>query len=455
MQKNFHEGDIHSTLSFIHENLEALKLVHKDLSRADLVCEESLLRLMKHADFCRKKYFMIRVRKSFGNILIDLSVPGKEFNFSGFIDIPDDSEFSPESQEAIQNLILRSFTSNISFKHLRDFNTITITALTSNYSGLYKVLSALILAIITGLTMRAFLPEDLCMTINNDIFRVVSAVFLNGLKMCAVPIVFFSIILCFADVGNLSGIKKAGTSGAKSILRACHDLNATFIGITKILVKFVPLVVFCSISSTIITMGFDIIASFLGILLTILLGHALMNIIYSLLIKFCAGLNPALIYKKCLSVIITAFSTCSSNAAIPDAMTAANKMGISQKFYPFAVSIGTSLNKEGGCIYLSVILLSVMNIYGFNISFPQIISLAVSIIILLSVSPSMPCAGIARLSVLFMQIGLPLDLMGALMALTSIEDMFETPANCMGNITAMTLAAKSENLIDLKEYNKP
>ena len=39
------------------------------------------------------------------------------------------------------------------------------------------------------------------------------------------------------------------------------------------------------------------------------------------------------------------------------------------------------------------------------------------------------------------------------MALTSIEDMFETPANCLGNITAMTLAAKSENLLDVMEFN--
>ena len=56
LQKNFSEGDINSALSFISESLKALKLADKDRMRAELVCEESLLRLMKYADFNRKNY---------------------------------------------------------------------------------------------------------------------------------------------------------------------------------------------------------------------------------------------------------------------------------------------------------------------------------------------------------------------------------------------------------------
>lgn len=541
MQKKFNKDELHAALSFIHETLEDLRLAGKELSRAELICEESLLRLMKYSDFNTINYFIVRVRKNFGNVFVDLSVPGEEFDFAGSIELlpsPEDYEFSPESQAAIQNLIFRSQAGNITFRHSGHFNTITVKALSSSYSNLYKVLTALGLAIAAGLSMRAFLPDELCMTINNNFFSVVSSLFLNGLKMCAVPIIFFSIILCFADLKNLSGIKRAGTklfswfilfqvvavsigftlvfifgtgkgaglsltsritdgqdfalslgnmitnlmpdnmirpflegkvlqliifavlaglaagiSGAKIFLSLCAEVNTIFMRITAILINLVPWVVFCSVSSMIITTGLNTVITFTGILFTLLAGHALMNIIFCLVIKL-SGLNPAVMYKKFMNAIITAFSTCSSNATIPDMMNAADKMGISRKFYPFAVPFTTSISKPIFCLYMSVIILSAANMYGLNLALSEIISLAVSIIILVIASPSVPGAGPAQLSIMFIQMGLPLDLLAPIIAVTVIEDMSETPTHCVSVITSTLLAAKSEKLLDIEEYNK-
>lgn len=182
----------------------------------------------------------------------------------------------------------------------------------------------------------------------------------------------------------------------------------------------------------------------------VLAGFALMNIIYCLAIRFFAGLNPAVMYKKFMNVIMEAFSTCSSNAVIPDSMIAANKMGISPKFYPFAIPMAVSINKEGACVYMSIMLLSVANMYGLDLSFTQVISLGMSIIILMAVSDSGPAA----MSLLFTQLGLPLDLIAPIIAVIAIEDMFETPTNCLGNITSTLLAAKSANLLDIEKYYK-
>ena len=540
MHKDFVEGEIDSALRFIHDELEALKLSGKDLTRSELVCEESLLRLMRYADFDGIKYFRVRVRKSFGNILIDLSVPGEDFDFAESLELPDGSEIADDSQEALQNLIFRSYVNNISFRHSRKFNTITITALTSSYSSLYKVLTALALAVVTGLSMRAFLPDDLSMTINNNIFSVITEIFINGLKMCALPVIFFSIILCFSDMGSIKSIKRAGAklfswfiffqvtgvfigfglvylfgtgkgaglslasglagsqefsisfrdtvinlmpdnvikpflddkvlqlvtlailtgiasglAGAKIFLNFCGELNAIFMKVTSILIKFVPVVIFSSISSMIITAGLNTIISFAGVLFVLVSGYAVLNIIFSLAVRFYARLSPIVMYKKLTNVIITAFSTCSSNAAIPDMMNSAAKMGISKKFYPFAISLATSTSKPAYCLYMSAIILSVANMYGLNLSFTQIISLAVSIIILIFASPVFPGAGPAQLSIMFIEMGLPLDLLAPIIAVSIIEDVFETPTHCVSVITSTLLAAGSENLIDIKEYNKP
>ena len=237
MQKNFCKDELKAALSFIHENLEALKLSHKNAMRAELFCEEALLRLMAYAYFNTTNYFRVRVRKSFGNILIDLAVPGDEFDFAESLELPEYEEISyGDSQEAIiQNLLLRSFIGQASFRHSRNFNIVTLAALRSNYSGLYKVLSALFLAVAAGLLMRAFLPEDLCMKINDNIF---------ALKDMIINLMPDNLIRPFLEDNMLQLImlavlmgSAAGIAGAQSIIKGCNELNAIFMRVTALLIK--------------------------------------------------------------------------------------------------------------------------------------------------------------------------------------------------------------------------
>ena len=132
-------------MAFIHDNLAALKLNTKDINRAELACEESLLRMLNHSDFTKRKTFSVRVRKFLGDVFIDLTVPGSEFDFIGSVDIPslpdDNDEVPPDTAAAIQSLILRSFSQNIAYKNSRNVNIVRIKALTSTMrdcSGLLR-----------------------------------------------------------------------------------------------------------------------------------------------------------------------------------------------------------------------------------------------------------------------------------------------------------------------------
>ncbi|MBR0150001.1 MAG: dicarboxylate/amino acid:cation symporter, partial [Synergistaceae bacterium] len=201
-----------SALGYIHEQLAAMKLKTKDAIRAELMCEDSLVSLMDNADFSGMGYFRVNVRKVFGTVIIDLAVPGREFEFSGGTGIQplkDDDELQ-ESYEAIRNIVLRSFSGNIRYRHSGNLNTVRIKAVRSSYAGLYQTLAALFLAVVSGVALRNFAPAEVCASVNNNILDPIRTVFLNGLKMCAVPIVFFSVVSCIADMGGLSGIKRTG-----------------------------------------------------------------------------------------------------------------------------------------------------------------------------------------------------------------------------------------------------
>ena len=199
-------------LEFIHDSIAALRLNTKDSNRAELMCEESLVNLMKHSDFSVIGYFRVNVRKVFGDVIIDFVVPGSEFEFSGPAEILPlkDNDALQESYESIQRLVLHSFMQYIRYKHSGKFNTVRIKAVRSNYSGVCKTLAALFLAVISGLLLRAFAPEAVYMSLNDNILVPIRSVFLNGLNMCVIPIVFCSIVSCISDIGGLSGLKQAG-----------------------------------------------------------------------------------------------------------------------------------------------------------------------------------------------------------------------------------------------------
>lgn len=208
------DGALSQVLEFIREQLAELKLDAKASCRAELMCEESLVSLLKYSDFTKTQAFTVNVSKFLGSVSIKLTVPGQEFAFDGVLPLSDGAnseDISPETAEAIRNMLLRSFSQHIKYRHSGSYNIITIRAVRSSYAGLYVVLCAMLCAVICGLLMRAFVPESVYMSVNDNVFVPVRTIFLNGLKLCAIPLVFLSIVSCMADAGSMSELKHTGS----------------------------------------------------------------------------------------------------------------------------------------------------------------------------------------------------------------------------------------------------
>ncbi|MBQ7219615.1 MAG: dicarboxylate/amino acid:cation symporter [Synergistaceae bacterium] len=520
-------------LEYIHGRLESLKLPSRERTRAELMSKESLLRLYEHADFSKIKRIRAGVSNFLGNITVTLRVPGEEFVFTGGLEeiIPDDDD--TDNAEALQNVLLRSFGNNVVYRHSRHHNVVTVRAVRSEYAGLYKTLGALILAVITGLALRGTEAGTL---LNSSFLEPVKTIFMNGLKTCAVPIVFFSIVSCIADAGNLSGLRKIGmrllrwflvmqvlgvvvgfgtallagagkgaglaassqpsgagasislidrvinimpgnivrpfseadmlqlillafmigaaisATGSKNVKNMFAELDRVFMKVTGYLIGFMPLVVFCSIASMIIAAGLDTVLSLLGLMLTMIIGFAVMNAVYCLAVRLVAGLKPSVMYRKSFSALMTAFMTCSNNAAIPDIMNASESLGISSKLYSFGVPLGVSLNKSGLCAYSAMSIIAAANMYGVNIPAMSLVSLGVSILIVTLAAPSMPGSGIISLSILLAQAGCPVEFVGLAMSIDAVVDMLRTSTTCAGNIATEIIVAKLGGELDTERY---
>ncbi|MBQ7216600.1 MAG: dicarboxylate/amino acid:cation symporter [Synergistaceae bacterium] len=542
MSNNDTDSALSLSLEYIRRQLAALRLTPKDINRAELMCEESLVTLLKHADFSGTGAFTVNISKFFGNVSIKLTVPGQEFAFSdGLGDVlPLDSEdISPEAAESIRNMLLRSFGQNLRYRHSGKYNIITVRAVRSAYSGLYAVLGAMACSGICALLMKAYLPESIYMSVNDSVFVPVRGLFMNGLKLCAVSAVFLSIALCMADTGSMSGIKRtggkilgcflmtqvfslmigfglmlafrvgegagltvpssgnaqavsvsvldtlvnvipsdmvspflhgnmlqlialavilgvcAGLSGAKSVTHLFTELNGIFTKAMGLFLKMVPAVVFCSIASLILTIGAGNLLSVLGILLLLAAGDMLLFLLYWLMVKFLAGLSPAVMYKKSIPALITAVSTCSSIAALPDSMRCAKNMGIPPHVYSFSLPLGITVSKNISLIWIVAGVMFTANIYGRVLTFGDMVFLGITALILVTGSANMPGGGAVVMPVILMHMGIPADTVPLFLMIGVMLDMLDTSTICMMPLTAALVVSAREGVLDVKEYERP
>ena len=123
--------------------------------------EESLLSLVKHSDFIDGSAIFVNFRQLFGNVSITLTVPGQEFNFAENlnIDVPFSDEGMPDAQEAVQNMLIRSFEDRLKYSHKKGFNTITINAVISRRASFYWLMTALISAIAASILLNRYVPR--------------------------------------------------------------------------------------------------------------------------------------------------------------------------------------------------------------------------------------------------------------------------------------------------------
>ncbi len=257
----------------------------------------------------------------------------------------------------------------------------------------------------------------------------------------------FIAVLC----GIATGLLGRYSQHLSDLFNACNDL---FLKITSLIIRLMPVAVFCSIMSMVMTMGLATIISLLGIFGTFLLGLLAMMLVYCLLMLIFGRLNPIPFVRKYAPYMVQVFSMASSNASIPVNMDACEKkLGVTKKIYSLSIPLGATLNMDGTCIYLAIFALGLAKIYGAGITHGAMLSMVISILVLSVGAPGIPGSGLICLSVLLTQLGVPVEAVGLIMGIDSLCGMFRCMSNCLGDVAVTAIVAKSEGELDIKKYN--
>jgi DAACS family dicarboxylate/amino acid:cation (Na+ or H+) symporter len=260
----------------------------------------------------------------------------------------------------------------------------------------------------------------------------------NG-EMLAV--IFFSLMIGVA----LTFISK---EKGEPMIKFLESLGHVTIAIIELVMKVAPLGVFCLIFSVTARFGFDLLLNLLKYVLTVIGSLALFQVVaYALVVKLVSRINPLDFFRKIRLVMITAFSTSSSNATLPTTMRISEEnLGISKEISGFVLPLGATMNMNGTALFEGATVLFLAQVFGIHLTLgAQLVVVLMSVITAIGVA-GIPGGSIPLLMMVLRLVGVPMEGIAIILGVDRILDMCRTVLNVTGDIVTATVVTRFEGI---------
>jgi len=218
---------------------------------------------------------------------------------------------------------------------------------------------------------------------------------------------------------------------------------------------FAPYAVFCLVGKAVAELGLEIVIQISGYFMVIifaLLFHAFVT--QMIILKVFTGLDISLFLKKIRNAQMFAFSTSSSGATIPITLrTVQERLGVDKSVSAFSVPFGATINMDGTAMMQGVATVFIANLYGVDFGITEYVTIVVTAVLASIGTAAVPSVGLVMLTLVFSQVGLPIEAIGYILGIDRVVDMTRTAVNVTGDTVVTTIVAKSEDRIDLDVFN--
>jgi proton glutamate symport protein len=253
-------------------------------------------------------------------------------------------------------------------------------------------------------------------------------------------IVVFTIIFAL-------GVKAAK---ATQIVDLCQSLSEVMFKYTGFVMKFAPIGVACAMSNTVGKYGLDVLFS---------LGKLVGTLYLALIIFVICVLGPVMYIakvpvKKFLTAVkepfILAFSTTSSEAALPKALQAMESIGVPRPVVSFVLPLGYTFNLDGTTLYLSLAAVFVAQAAGVEMPIEKQVLMLITLMLTSKGVAAVPRASLVILAGTLASFNLPLAGIALILGVDTLMDMARTSVNVFGNCLASVVLARWEGVFDDK-----
>jgi proton glutamate symport protein len=249
-------------------------------------------------------------------------------------------------------------------------------------------------------------------------------------------IVVFAIL--FAAACSAIGAK------AKPVLDFCGGLAEVMFRYTGYVMKYAPIGVGAAIAVTVGSKGLGVLKHLGLLIITFYIALAIFVVFVLGAVCLAARVPIGRFARAVREPVLIAFSTTSSEAALPLALERMEQFGISRRIVSFVIPTGYSFNLDGSTLYLSLASVFVAQAAGVHLTIGQQLVMMLTLML-----TSKGVAGVSRAALVILagtvaSFHLPLEGVAVLLGIDQLMDMARTAVNVLGNCLACVVMARWE-----------
>jgi len=216
--------------------------------------------------------------------------------------------------------------------------------------------------------------------------------------------------------------------------------------ITELVMRIAPIGVFALIAKVVAVAGFQAmipLLMFTGCVLGGLVLYAFLAL--PLLLLLVARVNPWRLYPAMAPALLTAFSTASSQAALPLSLECLDRRaGVSQRIARFVMPLGASMNHAGSALYECAAAMFIAQAYGLHLSFGVQFTVVILALVTSMGMAGIPAASLFGIALILTAVGLPAEAIAVLLVFDRLLDMCRTAVNVLADAACTVIVARLE-----------
>ncbi len=253
-------------------------------------------------------------------------------------------------------------------------------------------------------------------------------------------VVFFSIIFAVA-LARVQGKAKA------TMLAFCESLSEVMFKFVGVVMAFAPVGIGAAIAVTVGRSGIGVLVNLLKLVATLYVAL----IVFVLFVLLPIALIMKVPLRRFLKAIkepwLIAFTTASSEAALPRAMQAMEAIGVPRRIVAFVMPTGYSFNLDGSTLYLAVASVFAAQAAGYDMPIRDQLIMMGTLMLTSKGVAAVPRASLVILAGALTQFKLPLEAIAVILGVDAIMDMARTSLNVVGNCLATVVMARWEGVL--------
>lgn len=252
------------------------------------------------------------------------------------------------------------------------------------------------------------------------------------------PLILFAILIGAAGT-QLSDKKR------EKLQEGLDLITELMTRIVDFALRLAPYAVPAMIYSVIVKVGLDVVFALSMFVVGCLLAMALHLFgTMSLWVRFLARQSPLQFFKRIRPVLVTAFSTSSSNATLPTSLAIAQEeLKLRQSTSGFVLPLGATMNMSGTALFEGCVVLFVAQVFGVDLSLSsQIIMLLLSVLSAVAVS-GIPGGSLPMIAGLLATFGVPPEGIGIIIGVDRLLDMARTTVNVGSDVVTAQIVDDS------------